>query len=92
MTDMTITHEIDLEDLAHQLVSHNDVTYEDLLEFIKAIDEMVVDWDFTQMCHDYFSKEIEGSKKSEEKGTSLYKFDFGVLNLTTSYDFFSDIF
>lgn len=61
-----IEHEVDLDLLAHQLVDHNDLSHEELLDFIKAIDEGMVDWDFTEKCYDYFAAEMEEKKREQE--------------------------
>lgn len=56
------TTHIVAEDLVNDLARN--VSHENLLEFIKSLDEAVADWSFTEALHKYTSAEME--KKAEE--------------------------
>lgn len=38
---------------------HKNGTYEEVRDFIVALDETMGDWDFTMMLHEYFEKQYE---------------------------------
>lgn len=49
--------DIDTENLAEALV--DDLTNDDLIDFIKQVDEAAQDWDFTNEVYEYFKKQHE---------------------------------
>ncbi|MFA5745629.1 MAG: hypothetical protein WCX79_00260 [Candidatus Paceibacterota bacterium] len=60
---LSIHSEIALDDLVEEICVLDD---QSIIDFIKSIDLMVADYDFTKTLRDYFVKEIK--KEEEAKG------------------------
>ena len=55
--DIAITTRIEAEDIMEALTDHNQLNQDELFEFIRDLDLMVADWDFTLRLRDHFIKE-----------------------------------
>jgi hypothetical protein len=50
--DMGIT--VDIEDVLYYMTSSGELGHEDILEFVKALDLAMADWDFTEKLYKHF--------------------------------------
>ena len=72
MTTIPARLQVDLDDLAHEIV-HAPGVYRDyldkqqtILEFIKSLDASMADWEFTKALHAYTSQMMEELAREEQ--------------------------
>jgi hypothetical protein len=61
MVDITVS--IELDQLAHDVTTNINLTDQDVVGFVKSIDDSMGDWSFTNELYRYFKKEMKRARK-----------------------------
>lgn len=65
MVEILICSQVTLDDLVEQ-IDASDWNYEDIIKFIKDLDDMMCDWGATEQLYEYFVEQHEIHKKDYE--------------------------